>query len=299
MESAAALELEHEELEDDEYEGYPNDDPNDPTYYSTEEKLGDDVVQSLVAEAFRPLLGDYLEHIGVTAYVGHDQFMFYTQGDPSACVSPDVYVMPGAPPFDDFDRWGSWKKWQGGGVPSFALEIMSENNKKKKDDRKSPARHDALGTKELIVFDPYADKSFRFRRRKPRIRFRIFQRNAADRLVLVEETNDLMIWSESLDCHLCVVGNGNRQRLRIATGPRGETLFPTPAEAEAARAREALKFAKEQNKLANEQMKLANEQTRLAEEQTKLANEQARRAESAEAEVERLRAELAALAQRI
>jgi hypothetical protein len=236
---------------------------DDPVFYPEEEKLGEDVVQFLVAEAFRPLLQRYLDELGVRAFVGADQLIYYIQGDPTACVSPDVYVIPGIT-LDGYGRIGCWKKWQGSYVPSFALEIMSLHNKKKKDDRKSPARHDALGTKELVVLDPYADEL------PARTRFRIFRRDATGRLVLVHRTNERRIWSEVLDCHLCVVGEENFQRLRIFTGSEGETLFPTEAEAQAIR----------------------------ADEEARRANDEAKRASEAEAELARLRAELAALQRR-
>lgn len=264
----------------------------DPTFYPEEEKLGEDVVQTLVAEAFRPLLKRYVDELGVRAFVGADQLMYYVQGDPTACVSPDVYVMPGEWLVNEVDRIGSWKKWECGVVPSFALEIMSLHNKKKKDDRKSPARHDALGTKELIVLDPYADKAYGMRNHT---RFRIFRRDAKDRLVLVETTNDPIVFSEVLDCHLRVVGRGNFQQLRIATGPNGETLFPTYAEAEAKRADDILKRADAETLRADAALKRAQDEAKRAQDEAKRARDEAKRAAEAEAELERLRAELAAL----
>jgi hypothetical protein len=186
--------------------------------------------------------------------------------------------MPGLTLPPDPDRVGAWKKWECGVVPSFALELMSDANKKKKADRKSPARHDSLGTKELIVFDPYADEIFR---RRNRFRFRIFRRNAKDQLLLVDATNDTSVFVESLGCHLRVVGSGQAQRLRLFTGPNGENIFPTRAEAEARRADAEAQRANTQEQRANAQEQRAN----------------AQRANDAEAELERLRAELARLKQ--
>ena len=253
---------------------------DDPTYYPEEEHLGEDVVQSLIVESFRPLLQRYMDERKVAAFVGADQMIYYTQYDASACVSPDVYVMPGTWGIgEDMEgRIGSWKKWECGVVPLFALEIMSSENKKQKDDRKSPARHDTLGTKELIVLDPYADKSFRMRRRT---RFRIFRRNFRGDLVLVEQTNDTVIWSEALDAHLRVVGHGNLQKLRIATGPNGETLFPTKDE--------------ELAQLAEREAQRASLEAQRASLEAQRADQQARRAAEAEAELAQLRAQLAAL----
>jgi Uma2 family endonuclease len=250
---------------------FPCDPKDDPTFYPEEEHLGEDLIQTLILELLRPLVEAYLEAQGVTAIVGRDQMMYYYQGDPTACVAPDIYVMPGLTLPPDPDRVGAWKKWECGVVPSFALEIMSDANKKKKDNRKSPARHDSLGTKELIVFDPYAHEVFR---RRNRFRFRIFRRNAKDQLLLVDATNAKSVFVESLGCHLRVIGTGQAQRLRIATGSNGETIFPTRAEAEAQRADAEAQRA---NNLAQ------------------LANNEEQRANAAEAELARLRAELAEL----
>lgn len=258
---------------------------NDPTFYPEEEHLGEDVVQSFIIEEFRPLLERYANEQGLEVFVGTDQMMFYVQYDPSACVSPDIYVMPGIWPKEGQGRIGSWKKWECGVVPMFAIEIMSLHNKKKKDDRKSPARHDALGTKELIVLDPYADKAYRMRNRT---RFRIFRRNGEDRLVLVDQTNDPMVWSEALGVHLRVMGRGIQQKLRIATGPNGDTLFPTRDEALLQRANQEAQRARVEAQRANQEAQRANVEAQRA-------NVEAQRAAEAEAELAQLRAQLAAL----
>lgn len=287
---------------------FPCDPKDDPTFYPEEEHLGEDLIQTLILELLRPLVEAYLEAQGVAAIVGRDQMVYYYQGDPTACVAPDIYVMPGLTLPPDPDRVGAWKKWECGVVPSFALEIMSDANKKKKDDRKSPARHDSLGTKELIVFDPYADEIFR---RRNRFRFRIFRRNAKDQLLLVEATNKKFVFVESLGCHLRVVGTGQAQRLRIATGSNAENIFPTRAEAEAQRANtqeqraeaEAQRAdaeaqrANTQEQRADDLAKLANAEAQRAKVQEQRANVQEQRANDAEAELERLRAELARLKQ--
>jgi len=183
----------------------------------------------LVASDFRPLLQSFFDARHIKAFVGANQFFYFVRGDPTARVLPSVYVMPGMS-LDELGYIGCWKTWQTGINPSFALEIVSIHNWKKKAKLKSPERHDALGTKELIVFDPYVDEL------RGRLRFRVLRRNDLGRLVLVLQTNMPGVWSEVLGCHLQVVGHGNSQRLRIATDPHGETLFPTEAEVQAKRA---------------------------------------------------------------
>lgn len=202
---------------------------DDPTFYPEVDNVGEDVIQRFVAEAFRPLVQRYLDFRGEVAFVGADQFMYYIKGNPRACTSPDVYVLPGVK-LTDYRRIGCWKMWQTNLPPSFALEIMSESDDGHKDREKSPQRHDALGTKELLVFDPYVDDL------SGRTRFRLFRRNEKGRLALVLVTNIDRVWSETLGCYVRAVGVSDEVRLRLATGVDGEMLFPTEAEAQAQRA---------------------------------------------------------------
>lgn len=60
------------------------------------------------------------------AYVGSDMFMYFREGDPSAVVSPDVFVAFGAPkePLRD-----TWKLWEEGVAPAFVLEVTSKSTR--------------------------------------------------------------------------------------------------------------------------------------------------------------------------
>jgi hypothetical protein len=121
-----------------------------------------------------------------------------------------------------------------------------------------------LGTKELIVFDPYVDEL------SGRTRFRVFRRNQLGRLELAQLTNMDRVRSETLGCYVRAVGVSNDVRLRLTTGPDGNTFFPTEAEAQAMR----------------------------ADDEARRADDEARRASDAEAELERVRAQLAELQRR-
>jgi Uma2 family endonuclease len=197
------------------------DDPNDPTEYPIEDEMGEDAIQRDITELLRPLLVRYLADKGVKAYVGADQFIYWVKGNPTAVVSPDVYVMPGLP---QTVRPRCWKVWLANVVPSFALEVMAWD-KKRKDVTESPERYGELGTQELVIFDPYA-----FERRRVGPRFRVHRRNAQGKLALVEETNADRVHSEALGCFVRAVGETVDLRLRIGTGPKGDELFPTDAE---------------------------------------------------------------------
>ena len=81
--------------------------------------------------------------------------------------------MPGVDPDADADCWKTWEEPRA--VPSFALEIASRNNPRK-DVTLSPVRHAALGTRELVVFNPRRPR--RERRGGDRTRWTVFRRVA-------------------------------------------------------------------------------------------------------------------------
>jgi len=206
------------------------DDPDDLVFYPDHDDMGESTLQCLMIELLRPLIAHFLASQGIRAFVGADQFIYWIKGNPKAVVAPDVYVLPGVDP-DVAPR--CWKLWEEGVPPSFALEIMAEENDVK-DLVHSPQRHDELGTRELVVFDPYVEVA------SGRTRFRIHRRNAQGKLVLAESTNADRIWSVTLGCAVRVVGQGGAMRLRLATTLDGEALIPTASE-EAREARAAFK----------------------------------------------------------
>jgi Uma2 family endonuclease len=195
----------------------------DPTIYPIEGDVGEDSLQTFITELLRPLIEGLLASRKVKAFVGADQYIYWKQYEPTKCVAPDVYVLPGVTPEA---RVRTWKVWQKGIVPSFALEVVSDDASK--DVEESPRRYDALGVPEVIVFDPD------WATRPDGVRFRVLRRVRARGLVVVEATNTDRVRSSALDCWIRAVDEGPSTRLRIGLGPKGDELFPT--EAEAARA---------------------------------------------------------------
>lgn len=235
----------------------------DPTVYPIEDDVGEGSLQRLISELLRPLIERWLAEKGRPTFVGADQYFYWKQFDPAESVAPDVYVLPGAP-LDA--KVGAWLLWKTGYVPSFALEVVSDDVRK--DYLRSPPRYDRLGVKELVVFDPEWENS------RDRFQFQVFRRVKDRGLVRVEATNADRVRSRVLGAFLIAVGEGGNVRLRIGSGHNGETLFPTEAErtqhAEAGRAAE--RAAREQAEAARERAEAALAQ--------------------AETELERLRAEL-------
>ena len=212
----------------------------DPTIYPEEERVGEDMLQRWIMELLRPLLQWWLTSRGITAFVGADQFIYWRQHDPHARLAPDVYVLPGV---DPRTRVRTWKLWLDRVVPSFALEVASQDWEK--DYYEIPARYDELGVKELVVFDPGFDDH------TDGVRWQVFRRVGRRGLVRVEATRADRVRSKVLACWLRAAGAGRDVRVRLGIGPQGDELVPTVEEFERA-AKEQERAAKEQERAAKD-----------------------------------------------
>jgi Uma2 family endonuclease len=191
----------------------------DRTVYPIEDDMGEGSLQRFISELLRVLVERWLEAKGKPTFVGADQYFYWEQYNPRECIAPDVYVLPGVAPGIAV---GAWKVWETGIAPSFALEVVSQDVDK--DYLKSPAKYARLGVEELVVFDPEHGRD------PARFLFQVFRKSKRG-LICVEATNADRVKSKILGCHLRAVGTGDDSRLRIATGFKGETLFPTDVEA--------------------------------------------------------------------
>jgi hypothetical protein len=251
---------------------------SDPTIYPEEERVGEDMLQRWILELLRPLLQRWLTRRGVTAFVGADQFIYWRQHDPHARIAPDLYVLPGVEPRT---RVRTWKLWQDRVVPSFALEVVSQDWEKDYID--APERYRQLGVAEVAIFDPGCDEH------PDGVRWQVFRRLGKRGLVRVEASRGDRVHSKVLGCWLRAVGEGRDTRVRIAVGPRGEELVPT-AEEEERTAREAERTAREAERTAKEAERTAKEAERIAKEAERTAKEAAlARVRTLEAELHRLR----------
>jgi Uma2 family endonuclease len=201
----------------------------DPTIYPVDEKVGENLLQRRIVELLRPLVERWLRSRRVKALVGADQFVYCQQHNSTARVSPDVYVLPG---IDPDVLIGSWKVWETGIVPSFALEIVSKDWEKDYVD--TPERHREIGTTELVIFDPGPDTH------ADGVRWQVYRRVRDRPLAAIEASQGDRVRSRTLGCFLRCVGTGAALRLRLATVPDGAVLFPTQEEVERAAKETAL-----------------------------------------------------------
>lgn len=195
----------------------------DAAIYPWEERVGEESLQRFILELLRPLVERWLAERGIRAFTGADQFIYYRKGDATERVAPDLYVLPGVRPGR---RIKSWKVWQEGVAPTFALEVVS--GEVDKDYIEAPARYREIGVRELILFDPDHEED------SGRYRFQVFRQVGKRGLTRVLVTDEDRVLSKVLGCHVLVVGVGEAARLRLATGAHGERLFPLEAEVERA-----------------------------------------------------------------
>ena len=196
---------------------------DDVTVYPVEEKVGEELLQRWIIELLRPLVERWLASRKVIALTGADQFIYFRRGDTRGRLAPDVFVRPGVRPTR---RIRTWKTRIERVEPSFALEVVSRDVDKDYID--GPELYRELGVQELVIFDPD------FEEEPDRFRFQVYRQVGKRGLVRAEVTNEDRVRSRVLKCWLRVIGVGEEMRLRIATGPSGEVLYPTEAEHERA-----------------------------------------------------------------
>ncbi|HVG07608.1 MAG TPA: Uma2 family endonuclease [Thermoanaerobaculia bacterium] len=88
-------------------------------------------------------------------YVWGNLFLYYREGDPRACVAPDVFLVRGAGKRKENPR-RTYKVWEEDGrVPSLVTELTSESTRDEDIGKKK--LYERLGVEELFLFDPLGD----------------------------------------------------------------------------------------------------------------------------------------------
>ena len=93
---------------------------------------------------------DYFFRNHADVYVAVDMFMYYEQGNPSACKAPDVFVAKGV---QGKHSRRSFRIWEEGVAPTVIFEVTSDKSRYE-DQEAKPRVYAALGVSEYFVFDP-------------------------------------------------------------------------------------------------------------------------------------------------
>lgn len=105
-----------------------------------------------VAEALKSLLRAWAARAPGSVRIARNLAIRWLEAHPTTGIDPDVCVL--APPPEDLDELGSLCLWKPGHrAPTLCFEIVSKNHPHK-DYSVLQDRYAAMGTRELIVFDP-------------------------------------------------------------------------------------------------------------------------------------------------
>jgi len=209
-------------------------------------------------------------------YVSGNNLLYYEEGNPKACVSPDAYVVFGVT-MEPRDCYKAWE--EGGRLPNVVFEFTSRKTRREDSGIKRQRYEETLRVPEYFLFDPRGDYL------KPALQG---FRSAEGGYVPLELVDGRL---NSQELGLDLVQQGRQLRL---WDPQARRWLPS---------REELREQVEtEAQRAEMEAQRAEAEARRAEAEARRANEEAaaraaerKRAEDAEAELERLRSELAAL----
>lgn len=184
-----------------------------------EEDMGHAGEHDRILNRFRETLSEWVTRKPwPDAYVGSDLFMGWIPKEPTARISPDVYLLDFHPdPLPD-----SLQTWRPGHRPPvFALEVVSKD--KRKDYVFGPEKYCALGAQELVVFDPKQETS------RERYLIQQWHRTADGDFVRVY-TGDGPIYSPQLEAWLVALRTDGRLEFRVSEDQAGQHVMPVRAE---------------------------------------------------------------------
>jgi Uma2 family endonuclease len=153
-------------------------------------------------------------------YVAGNMLLYYEEGNPAACVAPDIFVVQGV---SKRER-RTYKLWEEGQPPTVIFEITSRGSRLE-DLGTKRALYAMLGVQEYFLYDPLGEYL-----RPPLQGYRL-QQGEYER-VLPGDQGQLVSQALSLELRL------HDGQLLVVNPATGERLL-TPAEAHAARRNEA------------------------------------------------------------
>ena len=214
----------------------------------------------VIVDLFHALSRRYAEEPDV--YVWFNMLLYFVQGDPRACVAPDVFLVWGV---DKHER-RIYKVWEEGRAPSLVCEVTSKSTRDE-DVVTKKGVYERLGVEEYFLFDPLGEYL------KPRLQG---YRLAGGRYQGLAPQREGSLPSQTTGLRL--VPEGKRLRLRDA-----ETDLPLPWPEEDAVARRAAEREAEQ------QTRRADREARKAEQERRLREAAEQRTRALEEELARLR----------
>jgi Uma2 family endonuclease len=148
-------------------------------------------------------------------YVAGNMFLYYEEGNPAACLAPDVFVVQGVIK----QERRTYKPWEEGQPPAVVFEISSRGTRLE-DLGSTRVVYAMLGVREYFLYDPLGEYL------QPPLQGYELQQGEYQRMSAGVEGN---LTSQVLGLELWLEAG----RLRVVNPATGERLL-TPAEAQAA-----------------------------------------------------------------
>ena len=158
-------------------EGYPyeDDEPMAETGFHAEQII------TLSDQLKRYFAINELVHIAV------DSFIYYSEGDITKCVAPDIYIVFGV---EKYPLRRSFYTWAEGAAPVAVFEFLSDSTVRQDRDRKVSLYLNEIGVQEYFIHQPQLKKSAEFRG---------WQRSSSGDIVEMEPDAEGGIFSEALN----------------------------------------------------------------------------------------------------
>ena len=245
----------------------------------------DGMLQNFVIADIGPVLRLRFKPRADSVLVSGRAYILYDINDPNARIAPDYFIV-----FDvdvqSIIRHNSYRVWQWGKPPDFALEIASESTALNDLTTKRDI-YARIGAREYWRFDPSGGDLYG----EPLAGERLVDGRYEPYPIHTDADGDIWAHSQALNLDFYMRGN----RFWVKDSATGEWLNFIEAEVEA---HEVTKLAHEATSLAHDRERQSHEATRLAYEAEVEARRRERQARlSAEAQVRELRTELDRLRQ--
>lgn len=125
----------------------------DESWVLSEENMPESSAHRDTVDLLKLLLLAFVARTQRSAHVAANLACRWDRDHPSIGVDPDIALIEPAPP-SEASALRSLRTWEPGHVPPrFAVEVVSPTNPNK-DYVTAPAKYAALGTRELVIFDP-------------------------------------------------------------------------------------------------------------------------------------------------
>ncbi len=242
-------------------EGYPceDDEPMAETDFHAEQII------TLSDQLKRYFAINELVHIAV------DSFIYYSEGDITKCVAPDIHIVFGV---DKYPLRRSFYTWAEGAAPVAVFEFLSDSTAHQDRHKKVGLYLNDIGVQEFFIHQPEMKKS---------VEFRGWKRSPSGDIVEMEPDVEGGLFSEMLNLWFRWEDDQTTHvRLLRPYLPDG-TPINTSVEEEQLREQE--------QQLREQEQQLRMEAEARAEEAERIAKEEVERRQTLEAELERLRAQ--------